>query len=298
MDKSTPKFTIKQFRERFPNDDACLDYLLHKRYGHSGCPYCAIDKKLQRVKNRRCYQCPTCTYQVYPTAGTIFEKTTTPLTYWFFAIFLYSTTRNGVAAKELERVLGVCYKTALRMAHQIRTLMLDTSDKKLYGEVMMDESYLGGKITNKHAGVRKEMNKKGTGYVHKTAVFGMMEKDGRVLTRVVFDDKVDGSILKPIIREKVDTLSVIVTDGFGGYKDLHKEFKAHIIVNHQANEFVKDGYSTNPMENYWSHLKRMIKGTHITVSRRHLYKYIAEHSFRYVHRKDPNTMFDKILKQI
>src|SRR6478672_10923667 len=119
------KYTITEFRQDYPNDDACLDKIFKLRFTNLVCPKCENDKPFTRVKNRRSYQCPCCGFQVYPTEGTIFEKTTTPLTYWFYAIFLQTTTRNGVAAKELERQLNVCYKTALRMAHQIKKLMVN-----------------------------------------------------------------------------------------------------------------------------------------------------------------------------
>src|SRR5262245_6193508 len=114
------RFTITQFRAMYPDDDACLDKLFELRFSNLICPKCESDKKFTRVKNRRSYQCPNCAFQVYPTKDTIFEKTTTPLHYWFYAIFLQTTTRNGVAAKELQRQLNICYTTALRMNHQIK----------------------------------------------------------------------------------------------------------------------------------------------------------------------------------
>src|ERR1700739_388481 len=117
------KFTIKQFRESYPNDDACLDKIFQLRYKNLVCPKCESDNEFKRVKNRRSYQCPSCAFQIYPTKGTIFEKTTTSLSDWFLIIYMQTTTRNGVSAKEIERTLNVCYKTALRMAHQIKILM-------------------------------------------------------------------------------------------------------------------------------------------------------------------------------
>ena len=118
------KYTIKEFRNDYPNDDACLDRIFQLRYNNLVCPKCEGIKPFVKITNRRAYQCPSCSFQLYPTQGTIFEKTTTPLTYWFQAIYLQTTTRNGVAAKELERQLCVCYKTALRMAHQIKILII------------------------------------------------------------------------------------------------------------------------------------------------------------------------------
>ncbi|MEP6467183.1 MAG: IS1595 family transposase, partial [Parafilimonas sp.] len=127
------RFTIKEFREMYPNEDACLHKIFELRFTGLICPKCESDNTFTRVKDRRSYQCPSCGFQLYPCKDTVFEKTTTPLTYWFYAIFLQTTTRNGVAAKELERQLSVCYKTALRMNHQIKILMADKHLGKLTG---------------------------------------------------------------------------------------------------------------------------------------------------------------------
>ena len=137
------RFTITEFREMYPDNDACLDKLFQLRFKGLVCPKCESDKPFIRVKNRRSYYCPNCGFQVYPTKDTVFEGSPTPLTYWFYAIFLQTTTRNGVAAKELERQLKICYKTALRMSHQIKILMADKRIGKLNGIVQIDECYLG-----------------------------------------------------------------------------------------------------------------------------------------------------------
>jgi predicted RNA-binding Zn-ribbon protein involved in translation (DUF1610 family) len=144
------KFTINQFRAMYPDDDTCLDKVFRLRYSNLICPKCVSDKPFTRVKDRRSYQCPACGFQVYPTQGTIFQKSTTPLTHWFYAIYLQTTTRNGVAAKELERQLDICYKTALRMAHQIKILMSNRTTDPFTGVISMDETYVGGLNGNRH----------------------------------------------------------------------------------------------------------------------------------------------------
>jgi len=131
------KFTINEFRATYPDDGACLDKIYQLRYNGLICPKCESDKAFHRVKGRRSYQCPSCGFQIYPTQGTIFEKTTTPLTHWFYAIYLQTTTRNGVAAKELERQLNICYKTALRMAHQIKILMGTGAEFYLFSQTLV-----------------------------------------------------------------------------------------------------------------------------------------------------------------
>ncbi len=120
------KFTIKQFEAKFPDEAACLDYMFQKRFGDLGeCPHCHKKTKFYRVKNRKCYACPFCSLQLHPLADTIFHKSSTSLKDWLRAIYLFSNSKNGVSAKELERHLGVTYKTAWRMAKQIRQLFAD-----------------------------------------------------------------------------------------------------------------------------------------------------------------------------
>ncbi len=289
------RFTISQFRNQFPTEDACLDYLFKQKFGElTGCPDCAVESKFSRVKSRRSYQCPICSYQIYPTAGTIFHKSTTPLTYWFYAIYLFTATRNGVAAKELERQLGVCYKTALRMAHHIKILMSDPDNSLFKGEVMADETYIGMKPKNQHKDKKYGivLNPK-----PKTGILGIMEKDGRVFTQIIEHDKPFHSIPNTV-KKIVDKNAVLVTDAAGHYGLMEEHFKKHVVINHMLNQYAKDGFSTNKIENYWSTLKRMIKGTHIHVSRKHLPKYLAENAFRFVHRNEPEKMFHKLLNRV
>jgi transposase len=293
------RFTIVEFREKFSNDDVCLDHLFKIRYEHLlNCPKCNNKANFARVADRRSYQCLSCAYQLYPTAGTVFHKTTTPLTYWFYAIYLFTVTRNGVAAKELERQLNVCYKTALRMAHQIKKLMMDEPEYLLSGEIIIDESFIGGALKNAH-GKRAERLRAAGADANKVGVVGMINKQGkRIITQVIEPNELSKKDLEPIIKSNVDRSSVVVTDGHGGYKDLRKTFSDHKVINHQDGFYAWEGYSTNRIENYWSGLKRMLKGTHISVSKRHLPKYIAENSFRYVNRDQPEKMFDIILSRV
>ncbi len=178
---STKPTTLKQFQKRFPNDDVCLEHLMRVRYGKRlVCPHCQAEGKFYRVKARRCFECEHCGYQVYPTAGTPFEQTRTPLTDWFFVMFLFSASRNGVAAKEVERQLGVTYKTAWRMCRLIREYIGKVDgDRPLGGSaksapvVEIDEAFLGGKDR--------------PGHDDKAIVLGMVERKGDVLTRHIAD---------------------------------------------------------------------------------------------------------------
>jgi transposase-like protein len=160
----TPKYTLDNLSKEFPDDDACLEFIFQKRYGQlEFCPKCAAQTKFYKLKNRKIYKCKFCGFELYPLANTIFHKSDTPLTKWFFAIYLFSNGKNGTSAKELERHLGVTYKCAWRMAKQIR-LMLQENGGMLSGIIEADETYVGGK---------SRMNEK---YKNKTAVVGIVEK--------------------------------------------------------------------------------------------------------------------------
>lgn len=282
------KFTIQHFRKRFPTDDACLEELMRLRYGEtSDCPDCHKAIKFHRVRGRRCYECQWCGYQVYPTQGTPFEKTTTPLSSWFYVIYLMTATRSGVSAKEVERQLGVTYKCAWRMCHQIRLLMGMNGGMKLSGHVEADETYIGGKTKG---------GKRGRGAENKTVVFGMLERGGDVKSKVVPNA---GSIaLHGHIVENIEPKSTISTDEWVAYKKLNQMGFNHGTVNHGAKEWVRGEHHTNSIEGFWSRLKLSIRGTHVHVSRKHLQKYVDEFAFRYNNRAEPALMFDAALSSM
>lgn len=168
------RYTHDQFMKDYPDEDTCLDTIFQERYGDvTDCPSCGvIDTKFYKVSGRKCYACMHCGYQLHPLAETIFHKSATPLTKWFYAIYLFSVSKNGVAAKELERHLGVTYKTAHRMARLIRSLMSETNGK-IGGNVEADETYIGGVSDSKGR------------FKNKTPVLGVVERKGEVRALVV-----------------------------------------------------------------------------------------------------------------
>lgn len=292
------RYTIDQFRADYPTNDACLDKVWQLRYGSNlVCPKCENTESYYRVKSRRSYQCKSCANQIYPTQGTIFEKTTTPLTYWFYAIFLQTTTRNGVAAKELERQLHICYKTALRMSHQIKILIANKKDiNPLSGVIGCDESFIGGLAKNKHHEKRTAASQ-GRSLKDKVPVFGMVDHNGKVSAHVVSDTS--GKTLKGLIDKHVDKEnSIIVTDEWWGYNKLEDANYKHVIIKHLEGEYSRGAFSNNRIEGVWSQLKRTIKGTHIQVSKRHLQKYVDEVAFRYSNRDKQDEMFEIILSHV
>jgi transposase len=279
--------TLRPFQDRFPTEDACLDHLFQIRYGSDfDCPGCDRPAKFSRVKSRRSYQCNWCAHQVYPTAGTPFDRTRTPLRDWFFVMFQFCASRNGVAAKEVERQLGVTYKTAWRMCHMIREYMgAVDGDAPIGGftkRVEVDETFIGGY----RAG--------GMGGKGKTVVLGMMERGGNVMTKVVPDRRI--ASLLPVIRANVKAHSEVHTDEHSAYLTLRGMGYWHKTVNHARGEYVSPtGTTVNAMEGYWAQLKRGINGTNIHVSAKHLPKYLAEFESRHNMRHLPHLMLDRLM---
>jgi transposase-like protein len=282
--------TLRQFQQRFPTEDSCLDHLFEVRYGNDlECPKCGRKGRYSRVTGRRSYQCSWCANQIYPTAGTPFDRTRTSLRDWFYVMFLFTTTRNGVAAKRVERELGVTYKTAWRMCHEIRKYMASLdSDDPLGGPgeiVEIDEAMIGGKAKGKGGG-RYAGNK--------TAVLGMLEKGGELITRIV--PNVREANLVPVIHQHVLRGSHIHTDALLSYQNLGKQGYRHSKVRHQVGEYVgSDGQTVNRIEGFCAMLKRGINGTHIHVSAKHLPKYLGEFEYRWNMRHCPQLMLDRLM---
>ncbi|MGB4762089.1 MAG: IS1595 family transposase [Candidatus Saccharimonas sp.] len=264
---SSMRYTARDFRRDFPNDDVCLDTIFSERFGDiNTCPSCGvIGTKFYRVKGRKCYACKWCGYQLHPLSGTIFHKSSTPLTDWFYAIYLFSVSKNGVAAKELERHLGVTYKTAHRMARQIRSLMNEGGDK-LSGNVEADETYIGGTTSSKNR------------FRNKTPVLGVVERQGEV--RAIAVTGANASTAIPFLRANVASNSTIMTDDSRIYNRLKREYP-HERVNHSAKEYVRGVIHTNTIEGFWSQMKRSIDGTYHCVSPKYLQYYVNEFVFRY-----------------
>ena len=297
MNYNNNRYTIDQFRKDYPDNDACLHKIFLLRYSNLVCPKCDSDEQFKRVKNRMSYQCPCCGFQIYPLAGTHFEKTRVPLTHWFYAIFLQTTTRNGVAAKELERQLNVCYETALRMYHQIKKLIgkYKPSPNDMDGQIEIDESYFGMKVVNMTKQQRAKItNEDGTVKDNKTGIMGFVSRDGKVRTEVM----TGGKTFKQRVRDNVNSDAVIITDAHKGYEGLDIEFFKHEIVNHVMGEYKRDEWHTNTIEGFWSQLKRTIKGTHIHCDAKYLQLYADEVAFRYMNRHNQAGMFEIILSHV
>lgn len=281
------KFTIKEFQNAFPNDDVCLEYIFEQRFGKDfHCPKCDKLDSYYRVKKRKSYACAWCSNQVYPTAGTIFHKSPTPLTLWLYAIFLMAQAKNGVSAKEIQRHLGVTYKTAWRMAKQIRLLMIQPPSM-LEGTVEADETYVGGK--GKH-------NKRGRSAENKTPVFGVVERQGHVKAQAVTNVK--SSTIMPLIRENVKVGTTLMTDEFRSYNPVEKNGYIHKHIHHATKQYVIGDIYTNTIEGFWSQLKRSIDGTFHKVSPKYLQTYVDQFAFHYNSRSSFLHPFHLLMRRI
>lgn len=283
--------TIREFQTRFPDDEACLNHLMRTRFGERlTCFKCQKQATYYRTKGRRSFTCEHCGYQVYPTAGTPFESTRTPLRDWFYVMFLFCTSRNGVAAKEVQRQLGVTYKTAWRMCTLIRKYMgYVDGDYPLGGPgktVEADKSFFGGRDPNDADGKSTD---------DKAVVLGIIERGGDVVTRVVQMRTKDHLI--PHIVKFVKPGSKINTDEGSAFKLLTEKYGfEHEMVDHSRKEYVRGDVHTNSIEGFWANVKRGINGTYVWVSKKHLQTYLREFEYRHNLRQTPYLMFDCLLQ--
>ena len=291
--KKLGKLTVREFFARFPDEQTCLDHIMEVRFGMRHiCRKCKAEGTFHKLANRRAYSCAHCGDHVYPTAKTIFEDTRTPLQVWFYAIYLFVATRHGVSGKELERTLGVTYKTAWRISHEIRTLMIKADNfDVLRGHVELDEAYMGG---------RKQGKGFGRGVGGKTVVFGMAERGGQKHARVVPD--ASRETLRPIVINTIERGSIVSTDEWQSYGLLTPDDYKHGRVKHSNKEYVRivDGvkHHTNTVESFWNLFKNSIRSTHIHVSAKYMDRYLGEFTFRSNRRAMENAMFDLLISAI
>ena len=280
------RYTVTRFNQDFPDNDTCLEWLKNHLYPDGiFCPICNKVTKHHKIASRPSYSCDYCGHHFHPTVGTIFEKSTTPLKLWFHAIYLMSSTRCGISAKQIERETGVTYKTAWRMFRQIRSLLCEET-QPLMGEVEVDETYVGG----------ARHGKRGRGAEGKAKVLGAVQREGKVIANVVPDVK--RHTLVPFMAHNVNRDAILFTDEFPSYDHMTRIGYKHLRIEHHAKEYVRGNIHTNSIEGFWSLVKRGISGVYHAVSPKYLQSYLDEYTFRYNHRKDEGAMFKTVLKQI
>jgi transposase-like protein len=248
-------YTIKDLKADFPNDAACLEWLKNYRWPNGiHCEICGQITKHHLMTTRKSFCCQVCGNHVHPTAGTIFHKSPTPLTLWWHAIFLLSQTRGGIAAKQVERELGVTYKTAWRMCKLIRQ-MLDEDKDPFTGTVEVDETYHGGKMSG---------GKRGRGSENKTPVLGIVERGGRIKTEVI--PNVQKKTLLPIVEETVEKGTTVYTDELASYNDLKELGYEHSKIVHAHKVYVMGDIQSQTIDGFWGNFKNGVRGVHHHVS--------------------------------
>jgi len=287
---SDSQYSLMEFMRDFPDDATCLDWLWRTRYSedgeHAHCDNCGLERKFRRydtAQRRQSWTCTTCGTHVHPTANTIFHKSSTSLHLWFYAVYLMTSTRCGISAKQLEREIGVTYKTAWRMMKLIRQDLMEQDDFEMSGEVEVDEMFVGGK----HKGA------KGRKPAPSQPVLGMVQRGGKVAAVTVPSTRT--LTLQPLIQKRVLPDTMIYSDGWTGYNSLQRAGYRHQRVNHTAGVFVSGNVHTQTIENFWSLVKRGIGGVYHSVSAKHLHGYLNEYVWRYNHRDEPRAMFLSLL---
>ncbi|MGH2973774.1 MAG: IS1595 family transposase [Solirubrobacterales bacterium] len=297
---STSDYSVTEFLREFPDDAACLEHLWRTRHSsdgeHAHCPRCDGEKVFKRYatkQQRQSWTCTACGHHLHPTAGTIFHRSSTSLRLWFHAMYLMTSTRCGISAKQLERELGVHYKTAWRMFNKIRNELMpedEAREQPLSGKVEIDETAWGGKPRRK----LKDMKEVARFRESKTTVLGMVERGGRVRVRVIASRR--GEPLSGAVRANVNPDSFIFTDDWMSYRPLGKEFAAHSVINHSAGSYVVGDIHTNTIEGFFGNLKTGMRGAYKQVSQKWLQSYLDEYAWRYNERfRDGRSMFHSLL---
>jgi transposase-like protein len=281
------KYTLTDFNQQFPDEDAALDWLRYKLYPEKiYCPKCDKATKHHRITSRKVYGCDYCGHQISPTAGTLFHKSPTPLRIWLYVVFQMAQTRGGISAKQIERETGVTYKTAWRMCNEIRK-RLGEGQSLFRGDVEIDESYFGGK---------KKGGKRGRGAEGKTPVVGMVQRKGQIKAVAVADVK--SETINTLVKETIEPGTMVHTDEFSVYNKLERMGYEHRRIAHSAKIYVVGDVHTNTIEGFWALVKNGIVGVFHSVSEKYLQCYLDEYTFRYNHRNDNSPMFLTMLNNI
>ncbi len=277
------KYSIRDLKADFPDDDTALSFIFDALHSHQ----CSCGGVYKKVANRRKFQCSKCRFQIAPTAGTIFHKSDTPLNLWFHAIWVFSNAKSGVSAKELERQLGVTYKTAWRMLKLIREA-LGHSGGMLRGDVEVDLGYFGGRRSAGENNVNLS-----AALAAKSPVIAAVERGGDMVAKVVADSTAQTHtdfVQSHVIAEGTR----LMTDKSNRFYNVAKGYDRH-AVDHHKREFVRGDIHINHVETFWAHVKRSVKGTYKVVSKKHLQSYLDQFAWLYNNRHNDRARFGVLL---
>ena len=284
-----PKTLVDAIRY-FGDPDVCLSFVANLRWRHGPvCPACGgVEPSF--LKTRRLWKCRACKKQFSVKVGTIFEDSPIGLDKWLPALWMVVNCKNGVSSYEIARALGVTQKTGWFMAHRIRLAMQTGTFKKFSGEVEIDETFIGGRARFMHKSKRAKKIK-GTGGLGKAAVMGLLERhgpDGHSVVRLKMVPTVRREALLPEVQEQVAPGAEVFTDEWRAYRGLEADY-IHNVIDH-AESYAEGKVHTNGLENFWSLLKRGIKGTYVSVEPFHLFRYLDEQAYRFNTRKGNDLM--------
>lgn len=301
--------TFLELMKRFPTEDSVIDYYIKIRYPQGvHCNHCGSPKVYQETKRRKVFSCNDCLSTFSPFTGTIFEKSSTDLRKWMYAIHLFLNGKKGISGLQLQREIGVTYKTAWRMLQQIRMAMGNGEHSEFVDTIVeIDETYIGGKPRkdNEH----DDNLPKGTGTgakrgrgTDKTPVVGVVDRiNKKIFAKVAMPNeegkKLTAKQLMDILNKvsKQENNNVIMTDEFRSYNALSKHNFIHLRVDHTKAFSDYNGTHTNNIESFWATLKRGVYGIYHHISVEHMQAYVDEFCFRYNNRS--GNMFDLVLKQ-
>jgi transposase-like protein len=270
--------------EDFGSEDRCRDYLVALRWPDQiECPRCGY-RKVSELRDRNQFECVSCRYQFSVTAGTLFHDSHLPLWKWFLAVYLICESKKGISSKQLQRTLGVSYKTAWYLSHRIRAAMGEVEESPLVGIVEVDETLVGGKRTGVGSGYRE----------NKTVVIGAVQRGGNIRLRVIPNTRKHN--VQGFIHAAVgDKAEAIFTDELKSYAGIGDFDTRHETVDHSADEYARGDVHTNSVESVWSLFKRSIVGSYHQLSVKHLPAYLDEMEFRFNNRNNPYLFRDTLL---